>query len=79
MSVRITVVMCVADMLQSVQIKLPHVSDLDIFCEATFLSDRSVPLVAVTPEALWSHLDLHVLFGGEMSVRMIGCLSAVIH
>ena len=40
---RITVVMCVADMLQSVQIKLPHVSDVDIFCEAIFLSDRSVP------------------------------------
>jgi hypothetical protein len=69
--------MCAADMLQSVWIKLAHVSDVDIFCDAVFLSDRSVPLVAVTPEALWSQLDLHFIFGGEMSVRLIACLSAV--
>ena len=35
--------MFVADMLQSERIKLAHVSDVDIFCEAVFLSDRSVP------------------------------------
>jgi len=35
------------------------------------------PLVAVAPEALWSQLELHFIFGGEMSVRMTACLSAV--
>jgi hypothetical protein len=35
------------------------------------------PVVAVTPEALWSQLELRFIFAGEMSVRMIACLSAV--
>jgi hypothetical protein len=66
-----------ADMLQSVRIKLAHVSDIDIFCETVYLSELAYPLVAVMPEALWSQLKLHFIFGGEMSVRMSACLSAV--
>ena len=44
--------MFAADMLQSVRIKLAHVSDVDIFCEAVYLSDL-VPVVLYGCET-WS-------------------------